>query len=80
VVDEPTEPDAMDEASPADRLTELEVRSEFHAKTVEELDQVVREFTERLERLEREVEELKAALLGSVAARDHESSGRYSTT
>ena len=76
----PVGPDAENEASTADRITELEVRSEFQARSVEDLDEVIREFTKRLERLEREVEELKAALLGTVRARSREPSDRYSTS
>jgi uncharacterized coiled-coil protein SlyX len=49
------------------RLSELEIRSEFHTRTMEELDIVVREFAERVSRLERELKELRAQLelLGS---------------
>jgi uncharacterized coiled-coil protein SlyX len=54
------------------RLSELEIRSEFHARTMEELDAVVREFAERVSRLERELKELRAQLemLSSDAADD----------
>jgi uncharacterized coiled-coil protein SlyX len=44
------------------RLGELEIRSEFHARTMEELDAVVREFAERVSRLERELKDLRAQL------------------
>ncbi len=44
------------------RLGALELRSEFHARTMEELDNVVREFAERVSRLERELKELRAQL------------------
>lgn len=44
------------------RLSELEIRSEFHARTMDELDAVVREFAERVSRLERELKELRAQL------------------
>lgn len=44
------------------RLSELEVRSEFQARTVEDLDVVVREFAERVARLERELKELRDQL------------------
>lgn len=44
------------------RLSDLEIRSEFHARTMEELDAVVREFAERVSRLERELKELRAQL------------------
>lgn len=44
------------------RLSELEIRSEFHARTMDELDAVVREFAERVARLEHELKELRAQL------------------
>jgi len=44
------------------RLSELEIRSEFHARTMEDLDTVVREFAERVARLERELKELRSQL------------------
>lgn len=44
------------------RLGELEVRAEFQARTVEDLDGVVREFAERVSRLERELKELRQQL------------------
>jgi uncharacterized coiled-coil protein SlyX len=44
------------------RLSELEIRSEFHARTMEELDAVVREFAERVSRLERELKDLRTQL------------------
>lgn len=44
------------------RLSELEIRSEFHTRTMDELDAVVREFAERVSRLERELKELRAQL------------------
>lgn len=44
------------------RLGELEVRSEFQARTVEDLDVVVREFAERVSRLEQELKELRDQL------------------
>jgi len=44
------------------RLSELEIRSEFHARTMEELDAVVREFAERVSRLERELKDLRSQL------------------
>ena len=56
------------------RLSELEIRSEFHVRTMEELDAVVREFAERVSRLERELKELRAQLevLGGDADDDDE--------
>ncbi|MEM9459215.1 MAG: SlyX family protein [Myxococcota bacterium] len=44
------------------RLGELEVRSEFQARTVEDLDAVVRDFAERVSRLEQELKELRDQL------------------
>lgn len=44
------------------RLSELEIRSEFQARTMEDLDTVVREFAERVARLERELKDLRAQL------------------
>ena len=54
------------------RLSELEIRSEFHARTMEELDAVVREFAERVSRLERELKDLRTQLevLGGDADED----------
>jgi uncharacterized coiled-coil protein SlyX len=56
------------------RLSELEIRSEFHARTMEELDAVVREFAERVARLERELKELRSQLevIGSDAEDDED--------
>jgi uncharacterized coiled-coil protein SlyX len=56
------------------RLSELEIRSEFHARTMEELDAVVREFAERVSRLERELKELRTQLevLGGDAEDDED--------
>ena len=44
------------------RLSELEIRSEFQSKTMDDLDAVVREFAERVDRLERELKELRQQL------------------
>lgn len=44
------------------RLSELEIRSEFQSKTVDDLDAVVREFAARVDRLERELKELRSQL------------------
>ncbi len=47
--------------TPEQRITELEVRITHQDETISELDQVVREFAERVLRLERALEELKNA-------------------
>lgn len=54
------------------RLSELEIRSDFHARTMEELDAVVREFADRVARLERELKDLRNQLevLGGDADED----------
>lgn len=44
------------------RLSELEVRAEFQARTVEDLDAIVREFADRVARLENELKELRKQL------------------
>ncbi|MEX1364286.1 MAG: SlyX family protein [Nannocystaceae bacterium] len=44
------------------RLSELEIRSEFQSKTVDDLDTVVREFAQRVDRLEHELKELRRQL------------------
>lgn len=49
------------------RIEELEVHAAFQTRTIEELDQVVREFSERVLRLERELKELRAQLESSGA-------------
>jgi uncharacterized coiled-coil protein SlyX len=49
------------------RIDELEIRTEFNARTVEDLDEVVREFAHRVERLERELRDLRAQLEGIVS-------------
>jgi uncharacterized coiled-coil protein SlyX len=51
------------------RIEELEVHAAFQARTIEELDQVVREFSERVLRLDRELKELRAQLESSGAIR-----------
>ena len=56
----PREQDDSDEVHV--RLSELEIRSEFHARTMEDLDAVVRDFAERVARLERELKELRMQL------------------
>jgi len=45
-----------------DRIVELEVRLAYQDKTIADLDEVVRTFSDRVVRLEREVEVLKATL------------------
>jgi len=57
---------SSEEATVEDRLVQLEIRSEFQAKTVDDLDAVVLEFTRRVERLERELAELRAVLVRAV--------------
>ncbi len=44
------------------RLSEIEVRPEVQARTVEDLDAIVREFAERVARLEGELRELRQQL------------------
>jgi len=44
------------------RLSEIEVRPEVQARTVEDLDEIVREFAERVARLEGELQELREQL------------------
>jgi uncharacterized coiled-coil protein SlyX len=44
------------------RIEELEVHAAFQARTIDELDDVVREFSERVRRLERELRELRGQL------------------
>lgn len=51
-----------DDGSTETRVTELEVRSEFVKQSVEELDTVLREFTQRVTRLEEEFAELRTVL------------------
>lgn len=57
------------------RIEELEVHAAFQARTIEELDDVVREFSERVRRLERELRELRGQLeaSGTVASASAES-------
>lgn len=50
------------QANLASRVEELEVRSVYQDKNVEELDAVVREFADRVQRLEKEIYELRARL------------------
>lgn len=45
-----------------ERIEELEVHAAFQARTIEELELVLREFCTRVERLERELRELRAQL------------------
>ncbi|MEM7152947.1 MAG: SlyX family protein [Myxococcota bacterium] len=44
------------------RLGELEMQAQFQQRSVEDLDEVVREFAERVTRLETELKELRAQL------------------
>lgn len=50
-----------------DRVEELEVRHAYTDRTVQSLDEVVREFTERVEQLEREIIELRSLLAIATA-------------
>lgn len=54
------------------RLSELEVRSEFQSKTVDDLDAVVQEFARRVDRLEHELKDLRRQLESLSADEDHE--------
>jgi len=58
------------------RLSELEVRAEFQARTVEDLDAIVREFADRVARLENELKELRKQL--EVISSDDDSSSASS--
>jgi len=60
-----------------DRLVQLEIRSEFQAKTVDDLDAVVLEFTQRVERLERELAELRAVLVRAAGTGADEQPDSY---
>jgi uncharacterized coiled-coil protein SlyX len=42
------------------RVVDLEIRAAFQARTIEELDEVVRRFADRVERLERALAEVQA--------------------
>jgi uncharacterized coiled-coil protein SlyX len=55
--DEPSAGEKLEE-----RVMELELRSEFQKRETKELDDVLREYAERVERLERELRELRAQL------------------
>jgi uncharacterized coiled-coil protein SlyX len=68
---------SREEATVEDRLVQLEIRSEFQAKTVDDLDAVVVEFTERVERLERELAELRAVLVRAAEGGADEHPDRY---
>jgi SlyX protein len=46
-----------------ERIVELEIRVAYQDKVIADLDEVVRAFTERVEKLERELEELKETAL-----------------
>jgi len=45
-----------------DRIVELEVRAAYQEKTIADLDEVIRAFTERVTLLEREVRLLKETM------------------
>jgi uncharacterized protein (UPF0335 family) len=49
---------------------ELELRSEFQVRESEQLDEVLREYAARVERLERELRELRAQLSKVLGSRD----------
>lgn len=44
------------------RLTELEVRVSFQQQTIEDLDDVIREFTNEVERLKAQIADLRQAI------------------
>ena len=44
------------------KLGELQMQAQFQSRSVEDLDEVVREFAERVTRLESELKELRAQL------------------
>jgi uncharacterized coiled-coil protein SlyX len=47
--------------TPDERIDDLEIRLTQHEDTIAALDEVVREFALRVERLERAIEDLRAA-------------------
>jgi uncharacterized coiled-coil protein SlyX len=51
------------------RVMELEIRSAFQDQKIEALDEVVREFADRVRRLERELGELRAQVLSTSEER-----------
>lgn len=57
--------DAAGAASPdtEERLIDLEVRAEHQERTTRDLDEVLLEFTRRVERIEQEVADIRAELL-----------------
>lgn len=69
--------ESSQEATVEDRLVQLEIRSEFQAKTVDDLDAVVLEFTQRVERLERELAELRAVLVRAAGTGADEQPDSY---
>jgi uncharacterized coiled-coil protein SlyX len=52
----------MTDASPAERLDDLEIKLAFQDKLIRELDALVRVFGDRLDKTERELEQLKQAV------------------
>lgn len=50
-----------------ERIVDLEVRLAFQDKVITDLDSVVREFSMRVEKLERELSELKQTMLDGVS-------------
>lgn len=58
-----TQPDSQSEiAALSARVTELEVKLAFQDRTIEELDGVVREYTEKIEQLTRQLEVVRSTL------------------
>lgn len=54
--------ETSDGANLEERVMELELSSEFQKREAKELDDVLREYAERVERLERELSDLRAQL------------------
>lgn len=52
----------MSDETLKNRLTELEVRVSFQQQTIEDLDDVVREFTLEVDRLKAQVADLRQAI------------------
>ncbi len=52
----------MSEDALEKRLTELEVRVSFQQQTIEDLDEVVREFTLEVDRLKAQLRDLRQAI------------------
>ena len=54
--------DTTDAAGDAERWLDLEVKLAYQERLIHELDQLVREFAERLDKTERELAQIKQAL------------------